>query len=411
MSVLARYSPFGAYPMKEATDRFLPGQGMHRKLGSTRALDACAYMEVFDTLPQAVVVVDDAGQVIDHNPAAGKLFGALLDRPAMRCCDLLGCGRSGVGRLLAHGCITAAVAEHDGALDGLDFVIQGRVVEVVAAPLRDGAGVVLHLSDTARGAARSVSTPPLRITTLGPVRLECGGRSLGGEWLDHRPGQLLKYLVSARGQRVAVDELVEALWPDAGPAGLTSLRQAVHGLRDRLEPGRSKHAPSRFVIARANAYELDTANIVVDADEFEREAAAALTTLKRFGGDAAKAQLAGAARMYLGDFLADERYADWALGERDRLRELAVRVLRELADAHLAAGELPPASSALQRLADLEPLDLDAQRDLISLLLRRRRHGDAARRYGVLRRQFKRAFGYEPDFSLADLVPVTMLAP
>ena len=73
-----------------------------------------------------------------------------------------------------------------------------------------------------------------------------------------------------------VEELTETLWGGSGRAGLTSLRQAVHGLRDRLEPERPKHAPSRFVLARANAYELDTANIVVDADEFEQAAMAAL---------------------------------------------------------------------------------------------------------------------------------------
>jgi len=31
------------------------------------------------------------------------------------------------------------------------------------------------------------AAPPLRITTLGSLRLECGGADVGGEWLDHRP--------------------------------------------------------------------------------------------------------------------------------------------------------------------------------------------------------------------------------
>jgi Flp pilus assembly protein TadD len=78
-------------------------------------------------------------------------------------------------------------------------------------------------------------------------------------------------------------------------------------------------------------------------------------------------------------------------------------VLRALAETHLAAGQLPAAAGALRRVADLEPLDLDAQRDLISVLLRQRRHAEAARRYDLARRQFKRAFGQDPDFTLADL--------
>jgi len=178
----------------------------------------------------------------------------------------------------------------------------------------------------------------------------------------------------------------------------------VHSLRDRLQPGREKHAPSRFILARPNAYELNMASVVVDADEFEREAACALRTATRVGGNEATAQLSHAAQLYRGEFLSDEPYAEWALSERDRLRDLAARVLRALAETHLDAVELPSAMSVLQRLADLEPFDLDAQRDLITVMIRRRRHSEAARRYDQMRRQFKRAFGHEPDFTLCDLV-------
>lgn len=370
-----------------------------------RALDVRAYMEVFESLRNAVVVVDGTGNVAAHNPAARELFGPRLDRPALRCCDLMGCGRDGDRQPLGYRCVTAAVADRGRPLDGMGFVLEGRYVEVLAVPLRAGGGAVLHLEATAREATCSTSGRALRITTLGPLRLECGGVSLGGEWLDHRPGQLLKYLICARGHRVPVDELVETLWPgNSRREGIASLRQAVHGLRDRLEPGRPKHAPSRFVVARRNAYELDTMNIVVDADEFEKEAVAALLPLERSTGDKAEAQLARIAGMYRSEFLADEPYAEWALAERDRLRDLAVRVLRALAETRLAAGRLPAASGALHCLADLEPLDLDTQRELISLLLRRRRHAEAARRYELARRQFKRAFGQELDFTLGDLV-------
>ncbi|MDQ1741265.1 MAG: Bacterial transcriptional activator domain, partial [Pseudonocardiales bacterium] len=57
----------------------------------------------------------------------------------------------------------------------------------------------------------------------------------------------------------------------------------------------------------------------------------------------------------------------------------------------------------LQRLAELEPLDVEAQRQLLTLLLRRGRRSEAARRYEVVRRRFRRAFGEEPSFQLAEL--------
>jgi DNA-binding SARP family transcriptional activator len=78
-------------------------------------------------------------------------------------------------------------------------------------------------------------------------------------------------------------------------------------------------------------------------------------------------------------------------------------VLRSLAGMSLRAGELDAASEHLSRLADLEPLDLDAQRQMLTLLLRRGRRSEAARRYEVVCRRFRRAFGEEPSFELSAL--------
>jgi DNA-binding SARP family transcriptional activator len=349
-----------------------------------------------------VVVVDERGGVVAHNRAAQELFGPLHDHAQLRCCDLLRCGRDDWP--LADGCLTAAVLEHGRPLAAFDISLETRRVEVTIAPLRAGRGAVLHLRAEPAAAAGPAAPPLLRITTLGSLRLECGGEDLGGEWLDHRPGRLLSYLICARGRRVPVEELVDTLWPGSRSQGLTSLRQCVHALRDRLEPDRQKQAPSRFILARPNAYELSTESIVVDADEFEREAAAALRVANGWGGTEAQAHLAHAAQLYRDEFLPAERYAEWTFNERGRLADLAADVLRALAKSHLEAGEAPSATSALQRLADLEPFDLDAQRDLIALMIRERRHGEAARRYEQVRRQFTRAFGHEPDFALSDLV-------
>jgi DNA-binding SARP family transcriptional activator len=67
------------------------------------------------------------------------------------------------------------------------------------------------------------------------------------------------------------------------------------------------------------------------------------------------------------------------------------------------SGELEAASEHLQRLAELEPLDVEAQRQLLTLLLRRGRRSEAARRYEVVCRRFRRAFGEEPSFQLSEL--------
>jgi DNA-binding SARP family transcriptional activator len=366
-------------------------------------LGAAIYREAFERLPVAVIVVDAGGGVRARNARAGELFGAAVDDPAARCCDLVGCGRERFSRSLGCDCITAAALAHGRALKCSVDLAAGRRLELAAAPL--AAGVMLEIRPTAGKAAPSdQAPPPLRITTLGSLALECGGASLGGAWNHHRPGQVLRYLICARGHRVPIDELVDAIWPGPGRRGITSLRQSVHILRERLEPDRPSPAPSRFVVASPGAYALDMGHVVVDADEFEAHARAALISVER-GLDTAEAQLERAAALYTGEFLADYHYDERALAERDRLRSLAAQALRELADLNDSAGRLPATARALERLVELEPLDLANQRDLISFLLRTGQHAAAARRYDTLKWRFKRAFGAHPDFALPDLVP------
>ena len=374
-----------------------------RHVTASAVLGADAYRQVFESLPDPVLLVDPGGALLVHNRAAANVFGPALEQIGARCCDLLGCGRGDRDDPLALSCVTVAALERGEPLHEIEAQLDGRPVAIAAAPLGDGSGVVLAIR-VRSGPAPAPDPGSLLIRTLGGLELERAGARLGGDWLHHRPGQVLKYLICARGHRVPTEELVDTLWPDAERSAITSLRQAVHQLRDRLEPNRKRHVPSGFVVAIGGGYELDLANVRIDADEFETEARAALLSQERWGPDTARIQLERATRLYRGDFLADEPYAEWALEERDRLRALAVTVLRKLAALNLEAEEVEQAATALQRLADLEPLDLDAQRELIEVMLQQGRHADAARRYDLVRRRFRRAFDREPGFALADLV-------
>ena len=364
-------------------------------------LESRVFADAFDSLPHPVVVVGETGTVVAHNPAAAALFRPLNDHRPLRCCDFLCRGREGWP--LAGRCMTATVLQRGRPLTGLELSLEGRRVEITAASLRAGGGAVLHFRMQPKHATGSAAAPALRITTLGSLRLDCGGRDLGGEWLDHRPGHLLRYLISARGRRVPAAELVEMLWPNSGSQGLTSLRQAVHGLRDRLEPGRQKQTPSRFVLARPNAYELNTASIVVDADEFEREADAALRTSKHSTGDQADAQLANAAQLYRGEFLAEEPYADWAIRERERLRDLARAYCERWPRPICRPASFRPravrSSASRPRAARPRRPARPHRGDDPAAAARR---GCETLRAG--RRAFKLTYGHELDFALSDLV-------
>ncbi len=365
--------------------------------------DGVAWEAAFEALPGAAVVLDAAGRLLTRNAAARVLLGPQVEAGA-RCCAFLGCRPAGPG--LASGCVTQLAMAGDAALAERQIQLDDGAAAWLSAVGTEAGQVVVMLHRLAgpAGLAREDLPPRITVRALGRTRLEAESGSVEGEWLTHRPGQVLKYLICERGRVVTMDELLEVFWPDAGRAGASSVRQAIHTLRDRLEPDRPKGRASGYVVARKGGYELAPGRVAIDADDFEARARAGLDALQR-GDDTprAESELGAAAAAYTGNFLADEPYAEWALAERERLRDLAAQVLRGLAWLRQAAGDDDAAAEHLQALVELEPLDLPAQRDLITIMLRRGRHSEALRRYDLVRRRYKRTFGSEPGFTLSDL--------
>jgi DNA-binding SARP family transcriptional activator len=236
------------------------------------------------------------------------------------------------------------------------------------------------------------------------VEVEAESGSINGSWLEQRPGQLLKFLLCERGRVVTSDQAAEALWPEAGmEEGQSRLRYNVHALREKLEPDRPHRSTGRFVVARRGGYVFDTSRVWLDVDDFEREAQAGLAALRQPRHGQALEHLASALRLYRGDFLSGDLYAEWAHEERERLRGLAARVMRSLVRLDIEAGRLESAAQHTRRLADLEPFDNDVQQLLIEICLRRGRRSEAHRRYAHFRRRMGNVFGCEPDFLLGDV--------
>jgi DNA-binding SARP family transcriptional activator len=369
------------------------------------------YRAVFEFLPSGVLVVDAHGTVQGSNLGAKHLLRGLLERENVRCCDLFDCRRAETP--LADHCITELALHHSGPLPEVRVDLPkpgGGSVWVTGAPFGGAEpSVVLQVRTGVIGDRRRrtephwMGGPQLRIFTFGRTRVESGEGPLAGEWLGHRAGHVLKYLITHRDRVVLSDELLDVFWPAVGPRGMTSVRQAVHMLRERLEPDRAKHAASAFVAARSGGYELERGAVWIDADDFEMSVREGLKALAQDDLETAEAALSRASGLYRGDFLAEEAYAEWAFAERDRLRDLAATALRALSEVKVAGADLEAATVQLHRLAELEPLDMDIQRDLLAMLLRRGRHAEAVRRHDLVRRRYRKMFGEDPPFDLSEV--------
>jgi DNA-binding SARP family transcriptional activator len=181
----------------------------------------------------------------------------------------------------------------------------------------------------------------------------------------------------------------------------------VQARRERLDPGRGRGDDS-FIAAIGGGYVLDRRRVRIDADEFEREVDAGRAAFAAGLRESAVQRLQTALALYRGDFLEEETYSEWALDERNRLREVAVRALEIVAGGQRACDDLDGASETLRRLARLAPYDADIERHLIELCIRRGRRTEALRRYMVLQARMWRDFGEELEFTLSDLTIVTV---
>lgn len=367
--------------------------------------------EVVEQFPYGILVTDADGSAIRWNREAGRLLRLRFVREgaATTCCELFGCRTEGTP--LEGVCITELALEADDSLPELrlDLPLGAAAGAVWLTAAAIGDRVVLNLRPGERGDRRRrtqphwIAGPLLRVHTFGETRIESAEGPIDGAWLRRRSGQLFKLLLVERHRVMHAEEVAQALWPDGGRSALSNVRHFVHSARHHLEPDLRPRAPSSFIVARQGGYALDLARVRVDTDEFEAEIEAGRRAYEQGKLDLATQRTAHALELYRGDFLADEPYAEWVLAERDRLRALASAGCRLLADIRLGARDLEGAAVHLERLSDLDPFDLDVQRQLITLWLSSGRRSEGLRRFATLRQRLMNAFGEVPDFQLADL--------
>src|SRR5207248_578568 len=112
-----------------------------------------------------------------------------------------------------------------GLAVALDQLAEGAGDRLVACRLQD-------LGPTRRDRAEVLASgggaPEVhRVFAMGTLRIEGPRGPLTGDWLEQRPGQLLRFLVCERWQIVPADVIGEAIWPHAGPAAPNTVRHFV----------------------------------------------------------------------------------------------------------------------------------------------------------------------------------------
>jgi len=205
---------------------------------------------------------------------------------------------------------------------------------------------------------RRTGRSSLEIHALGPFEaLRGGDRIPDAAWPRRKTQEILKLLLTEPGATFTVDQIIEALFPDANPERAARNVQArVSELRRVLEPCLQRGAESRFIrhAGQGYAFALDS-DVWIDTTAFaERlEEAGALADAGEWAS--AVEAFEDALALYRGDFLAEDRYAEWAEETRREYREQNLDGLTRLAECYADLGRLRQAISCCQRVLGIDP--------------------------------------------------------
>jgi DNA-binding SARP family transcriptional activator len=237
-----------------------------------------------------------------------------------------------------------------------------------------------------------VEPPPLHIQGLGAFSVYQGRHRISDRaWQRRKAGELFRYLLLQPGLRALREVVIDVLWPDRGDESAQSLfHQATSTLRRLLEPDLPGNFPSRYLTVEAEQISLRLPEgSTCDFVGFEAEVAAALA---QADGEA----LAAALAHYAGDLFPGDRYAEWPVARRERLRQVYLDGLLALARMEVAAGHYHRALAHLRQILEQDPWAEDAV--LLGMTAYRALHNRPAalRLYQQLQLTLQQELGLQP---------------
>jgi DNA-binding SARP family transcriptional activator len=240
------------------------------------------------------------------------------------------------------------------------------------------------------------STGPVRVSLVGPIRLQGPAGSLDERTLGRQARVVFAVLAGARHRPVPKEELAEALWPDDPPASWqAALRGVVTRVRSALTTAgvdgahaiRSAFGCYQLDLPEGSSVDLETA-----ADGVE-QAEAALAAGNPTGARAAAEAAAAVASQ---PFLPGEE-GPFPDAVRRQLETLHLRALEVLGHADLAVEDVGAAIGAAQAALTVEPFRESAHRLLMSAYAAAGSRGEALRAYERCRLLLAEELGVRPS--------------
>jgi len=276
---------------------------------------------------------------------------------------------------------------------------------LLAELLHDGAGRDPAAAQAARELAR-LPREALRIRALGPLRIQIGSRSLTrSDWRSRRALRAFELLLTHRFRWVARDQVLEALWPDETLEKATNnLWQTIHQLRRTLEPDLKGARESCYVRYQNEAYRLVPGDACrYDVFEFEeaiRRGDALWNSRRR---PRAERHYLEALSHFRGDYLEESPYEEYAVAEREHVREQLTQLLQRLLSLYATRRSWPELLPLCRRGLAHDPYQENFHYHLVEAHLRLGHRRDALDAYHRYEAQLVKEMGLPPTSRMRSL--------
>lgn len=235
----------------------------------------------------------------------------------------------------------------------------------------------------------------LQVFTFGRLGLCVNGRAIPmNRWHRRHALTLLKILVTYRREALHREQLIAHLWPNAEERrGRERLKVTTHYLREKLRVAGSS---GDIIAATGSAYVLTHDAVWLDCEAFEGLYGQGRRLAQRGQLKEALTCFESAARLYQGDYLPEDRYADWCAEERERLRESYLDVLDHIVGGYLDRGDFEEAAVVCRQGLVHEPCREGFHRALMICLARLGQRDRAIAQYDHCRQALKAELGVGP---------------
>jgi ATP/maltotriose-dependent transcriptional regulator MalT/DNA-binding SARP family transcriptional activator len=281
--------------------------------------------------------------------------------------------------------VPVGVARVDLQLAELTRGVDGSALAVTAAESLERHGAK-GLALQARAAAESMTrrdAGELAIKTLGGFEVLINGEPVPpSAWQSRVAREVVWMLLASRSRPINREIMIDRLWPDEDPSKSSNrLSVALTTIRKVFDPERD-HDADHYLQADRDTVALNLKNVAVDVEDFLANAKKGRVLLQQGREVDALSILNAAEASYVGEFLEEQPYAEWAVPLREEARSEYMTVASLLAEAAESEGEYDLAARRYLRMIERDAFNEPAHLGLVKAMERSGRRGTARRLYG-----------------------------